>query len=212
MSLGKFRWWLVLGVVAVLALLGVMFYRLVWSASLTITAAPYDVAITVNGTTVENKKTRRWRAGEYLVRLEREGFDAEEHLVVLKGGDATELVYALLPSDGDYQWYLDNAEDGMILDTVMSGLADAESESLLERFPILEELPYRTNFYELVLFALPSSESALLTLELTIFEVPRDDIYATPEKFALYSAECRAWLLEQGLGEGEFEIVSGNGV
>jgi hypothetical protein len=203
-------WFMVSLGVAFAGLLGVLVYRAVWSASLTLIAAPHNARILLNGKEVENKKTLQVRPGEYEIRLERDGFDGEERKITVRGGDEVRLMFALLPSDGNYAWYIENPEDGLILDSVMSARAGEQDEELADKFPILAKLPHRTNFYELTLFALPSSSRPKLVLQLAIFEIPRDGLFATPEKFAEYSAECRTWLLEQGLAADEFEIVSGN--
>ncbi|MCL2038556.1 carboxypeptidase-like regulatory domain-containing protein [Candidatus Saccharibacteria bacterium] len=204
------KWVYVLGGVAAAVLLGLGIYRAIWSATLTLVVAPYDAVIYVDGAAAVNGATKRVRPGEYVVAVRREGFDDEEHKVEVRRGDEARVMVALLPSDGDYSWYMENAEDGLILDSVMSARSTEREEQLTERWPVLNALPQRTNFYELTLFALPSSENPRMVLMLTIYEIPRDGILATPEKFAEYSAAARGWLLEQGLEEGEFEIISGN--
>lgn len=201
---------LLLGLLAFAILLGVMIYRVVFSASLTLIVAPHDSQIYLNDKEVKNNETMRVRPGEYAIRVEREGFDSEERQIEVRGSDETRLMFALLPSDGDYSWYIENSDDGLILDSVMSAKSTERDEQIGEQFPVLSALPYRTNFYELTLFALPSSSNSKLVLQLTIYELPRDGIFATPEKFAEYSAECSAWLTSQGLAADAYEIVSGN--
>jgi hypothetical protein len=75
--------------------------------------------------------------------------------------------------------------------------------------PILKHLPYNTAFYQLKLSLEQPSEEKL-QLKLTIYEVPREGIYATPERFAKYAEEVEAWFVENGLESGRYEIVSGN--
>ena len=194
----------------VLGLFVLFAYRTLYSATITLVVAPFDAQIYLDGAPIKNRGVKRVRPGDYEISVSREGFGDEKQQVTIRRNDAARILMALLPLDGNYQWYIDHPDDSLILDSVMSERATEREQAVGEQFPVLAKLPHQTNFYELTLFALPTEANPKLTFRLTIFEIPRDGILATPEKFAAYSAEVRDWLAGQGLDEDEYEIVSGN--
>lgn len=73
--------------------------------------------------------------------------------------------------------------------------------------PIIEYTPYETNFYSVNyrtnVDAKPGENKIL---NITIYEVPRLGIYATPEKKAQYKAEVEEWIRSKGLEPSAYRI------
>jgi len=185
-------------------------YRAVFSATITITAAPHVADITIDDRLVENRASQRVRPGVYTVRVNKLGFISEEQMIEVERGDNLQLTFALLPEDGNFEWYLNNPDDSFILDSVTGDRINEEMAQISRDFPILARLPHRTNFYELEFFALPTEEEPRIMFRLTIFEVPRYNLFATRERFEAYREESRIWLYAQGMSPDEYGIVAGN--
>jgi hypothetical protein len=79
---------------------------------------------------------------------------------------------------------------------------------LIKSDPIINLLPYKTNFYTVALRpGQTQSEGDKIQLQLTIYTVPRLGIEATPEKFEQYKKEISEWLRSNGLNSDDYEFI-----
>ena len=89
--------------------------------------------------------------------------------------------------------------------TVQDAIFGGQSKYITD--PIIEYMPYDTNFYSVRyapnLDAKPGEEKAL---DITIYEVPRLGIYTTPQKKAEYKAEVEEWIRSKGLDPTTYKI------
>jgi hypothetical protein len=127
------------------ALIGTVVYYLifysVYSARLTLKIAPNDAVITMDGKRIKNED-QRIKPGDHMLRVEREGFEPQEKTFSVAKGETADILMALIPSGGDYQWYRDHPKDGMIWDGVATREQDAAMEEARNNHLILSRLPY----------------------------------------------------------------------
>jgi len=187
------------------AIIAIFVHSSIYSTTITVTAAPHSANITLNDRPIRNRAMQRLRPGEYTIRVSQEGFIEEKYTITLESGDNIELMFALSPEDGNYQWYIDNPEDALILEEIVGGEIEGLQNQVARDFPILGMLPHRTDDFELNLWATPSEDDPRLGLSLYVFAAYRGAVVER-EEFDRLSAEARAWLSEQGLKPDQYFI------
>lgn len=73
--------------------------------------------------------------------------------------------------------------------------------------PIISYLPRRTNFYSVELGGVGEFDPTKRFLRVTIYEVPRYNIYATKEKKDQYTVEINDWIRSLGLDPEKYTLA-----
>lgn len=98
-------------------------------------------------------------------------------------------------------------ENAAVPEAILDALYGGESKYIPD--PILSYMPHDTNFYS-VKYTPSGGEEGVDTskklLTVTIYEVPRLGIYATPEKKAEYKAEIEQWIRSIGLDPNNYTL------
>ncbi len=111
-----------------------------YSASLDILVVPTDAKILVDGREYANGLYENLHIGKALVQISREGFESQKFEIELRRGEKTKL-YVLL--DGDEEFSNDNADETTLYltDIINEYLGELETAELVEKYPIMADLP-----------------------------------------------------------------------
>jgi hypothetical protein len=120
----------------------------------------------------------------------------------------------------DYYSYLPPSESGLI-DYNIQAHCPSPAESIYPPFtctdrfttedavkaydPILSHLPHETNFYSLDLCP---DQSTTICLKITIYTVPKYNIYPTPENAEKYTTEVTEWIKSLDLDPKNYQIAT----
>ena len=115
-------------------------------ATLKILVAPTSSNITLNGRKYENG-TYEVEAGEYEVKIEKEGFIANEQTIKLEKDKEFLLTFALYANDENIEWYQEHEEDLAILNTIGDRRAEEEARVYIRKYPAITKLPIRHAMY-----------------------------------------------------------------
>jgi hypothetical protein len=138
-----------IGAILVGAIVWNIVYNVLYSANLTMSVAPNDAVITLNDKIISNKN-QRIRPGDYVLRVEREGFETQEEEFSVSRDETFDAWIALLPTDGNFDWYNNNPRDAMILDGSFQREQDAIIRNAMDSNPLLALLPYTENEFGLI--------------------------------------------------------------
>ena len=117
----------------------------------------------------------------------------ENDILVLKFGPGTSFFKADLDTAG-------------VPETIQDVLFGGQSKYIED--PIIQYLPRETNFYSVKYVPNPEEQSSdKKRLRITIFEVPKLGIYATPEKKAQYKTETEEWIRSLGLEPNNYIFI-----
>lgn len=194
---------IIIALVIVAALvLGVVVYQVVYSirysANLTLAVAPNDAVILLNDKQIKNQD-QRIKPGEYILKIEREGFEAEEWAFSAQKGETVDILIALLPSDGNYQWYSDNPRDAIIYDGVITREQEEAMREAFSSDPLVALLPYTEDSHGLTYIIEASyNEGINLLIRLnTCSEVSA----------AIYKEQALTWIKSQGFDPNSYQVT-----
>lgn len=111
------------------------------TATLEITIAPSFAKVEIGDKTYKTSGIERLEPGHYPVKISAEGFTSQETTIDLTGGETTQLLLYLIPSDGSMEWYRNHPEEMMILDTIGDAEAAQTAANYHELYPISKDLP-----------------------------------------------------------------------
>lgn len=139
------------GVLAVLAIVGVSVYNLIWnsiySAKINIVVAPSIAKVVIDGSEYKTTGTYRVKPGEYEVEISADGFVSKKVNVVAVKGESVDLYEYLEPTEENANWYGEHEEDAGIMSAILIARADEASRKLAEENPILNRLPVEVEYY-----------------------------------------------------------------
>jgi hypothetical protein len=129
----------------ILLIVGISVANIIWgkmySATLELMIAPSDSTILVNDKPMEAGE-HKMKPGEYKIEISREGFESEVKEVSLEEGGIEIVIIALTPNDpSTMDWYDTHEDDAMIADGVVSQEYAEDSDEMMEKYDILEDLP-----------------------------------------------------------------------
>jgi hypothetical protein len=193
---------LIIGIVVGALVLGavVLFIvrSIIYSANLRMSIAPNNATITLNGKKIKNKN-QQIRPGDYVLRVEREGFDAEEEEFSVAKGETHDVLIALLPSDGNYEWYKENERDQIIFDGMITRKQDEAMREAYESDPIMRILPYTDTSFGLTFIVEASYNDGI---ELLIRLNTCSDMVAEN-----YKERALLWIASQGFRPENYHIT-----
>jgi hypothetical protein len=172
-------------------------YNKIYSVTLTLQVAPNDATITLNDKPITSGK-HRLKPDDYTISVSRDGFIFQEQTISTADKDITTISIALLPSDGNYQWYADHPEDGIILDTVVSERFDESLQKATEKYPILKYIPYSNESGGLKYTITPEYDTDLkIFIKLNTCSTYSAEVYKT---------EALDWMKSKGFNPDDFDI------
>lgn len=111
------------------------------TATLEITVAPSFAKVEIDGKTYKTSGVERLEPGHYSVKVSADDFTPKETEIDLTNGETTQLMLALMPTDGSMQWYIDHPSEMMILNTIGDAEALKTANNYHELYPISKALP-----------------------------------------------------------------------
>jgi hypothetical protein len=111
------------------------------SAAIDLLIAPASAEVQINGRSFNNG-THRVEPGRYDIFVSKDGFVSYSASFMVREGETFAVHQFLMQTDGTYQWYIDHPDDGMLLTSIGSSQADESSQGFMERYPILNVIPY----------------------------------------------------------------------
>ena len=180
---------------------GVVVYQVVrsirYSANLNLSIAPQDAIITLNDKQITNQN-QRVRPGEYVLRAEREGFFGQETSFSIGRGETVDVLMALLPEDGNFQWYHDNPRDAIIFDGVITHEQDEAMKRAYESDPLIALLPYSEDSHGLIYIIEASYNDGIkLLIRLNTCSIT---------SAAIYKEQALEWVRTQGFNPDDYQI------
>ena len=142
-------WGCVSFVVLILAIsLGFLIYDKIYSATLNIIVAPYTASVKVGDSKFSAFGEVRMIPGEYDVEVSADGFETKTGHLVLKEGEIFDFsLYLDSNSEETANWYAENPGDDLIVGEVKNQEAQKRLDDLMEKEPVLEDLPLTVEFY-----------------------------------------------------------------
>ena len=142
---------LVLGVLVILVILAVSIVSIVENAlnsvTLSITVAPTEAKVLLNGKEYSSEGEHKIKPGEYNVEIRADGFISKFEDFTVKEGDTKTIMLFLEPEDGNPNWFYDNPRDSLIVGAVKDAYTLDAINQLREENPILNDLPIDIDFY-----------------------------------------------------------------
>lgn len=170
------------------------------TATIDILIAPRSANIDIGGKTFQNG-THKIKPGTYEVSITKDGFTPHQATITLESGETANLYTYLLPPDGSYQWYLDNSEDAMILNSIGGHEADITSQAFMNSDPVFRITPFTDPLNNFRINAKQQDN----TVSLLIFLNTCSDFSTN-----LYRTQALRWLEEQGINTADYRIEYSN--
>ena len=174
------------------------------TGTLYLNIAPHDASITIDGYDFTNNASHTVEAGKHTVRVNKEGFGSQIAEVVVEVGKDTMVSIALKPINEDDTWYVDNPDDDKIYTQVSDQNAEIEQAKFLEKFPIMDHIPYSDTSEDNVLQngrfkidAIYSDESISLLVNLNT---------CSEESAEWYKQVALDWLDSRGVDLSPYDI------
>ncbi|MCL2038560.1 PEGA domain-containing protein [Candidatus Saccharibacteria bacterium] len=188
---------IIVGAVVVGAVIWYILYNVRYSARLELHIAPNNALIYLNDKEIRNRN-QQIRPGEHVIRVEREGFETQEEEFSVAGGETFNVSIALLPSDGNLDWYNNNPRDALILDGVRQREQDRIVQDALNSDPIFGILPFTEDEFGLkyVIEAAYSNGVRLLIRLNTCSDMVAE----------YYKEQAFEWLRSQGFEPNNYHI------
>ncbi|MDR2336856.1 MAG: hypothetical protein LBE03_02005 [Candidatus Nomurabacteria bacterium] len=191
----------ILAIVILVFVIGIIaynyIYNSIYSVVLTIQVAPNNATLTLNNEPITAGK-HRLKPNDYILSASHDGFITQEKTISTASGDTPTVTIALIPNDGNYQWYADHPEDGIILDTTVSEQFDEALQKATEKYPILNYIPYTNESGGLKYTITPEyDESLKIFIKLNTCSTYSSEIY---------KAEALGWIKSKGFNPDDFDI------
>ncbi len=148
------------GILVLMVILGLVLLfvslKLIFSATLDVLVVPTDAEIMVDGEKYDNGLYEHLAVGKKHVIIRKDGFYEKEFDIELKRDEVTRL-YAHL--DGNQEWYEELKDENTLylLDIIYEYEGQIKKDDLLEKYPIMSELPivyekYSNNYTQYISF------------------------------------------------------------
>lgn len=126
----------------ILPIVGVLIYRSIFSATITLTFAPKSADVVKIGNVNARFGDNRVIPGDYEVVIEKKGFEGYKGKVSIKAGESKSVEVALNSNDpSTADWYQKNIEDYSIAQGIGDRRAEAARKHMQDSFPAYKDLP-----------------------------------------------------------------------
>jgi len=149
----------VIGVVLLLAYVGLMVYFLIPKSYLLFKTAPEQVVIQIDGKdkkTITNGDTVTITPGKHDITISRDEFYPYSKNVYLKNGESIEYVVALIPLTDNAKKLLNNSASQSVMERFSSIKMDQNVNTITKNYPIIKILPIVNRLY--LIYSCPSKK------------------------------------------------------
>jgi hypothetical protein len=117
------------------------------TGALYLNTAPSGAAVTIDGKNFANGE-HTLGVGSYTIEVSKDGFEAQIVDFVIEVGKDTIVTIALNPISEDNTWYVDHPDDDRIYTQAADQNAEIEQAEFLEKYPIMNYIPYTETNYD----------------------------------------------------------------
>ena len=113
------------------------------TAKVKILVSPVDAKITLNQE-VYSAGEKKIKPGDYKIKIEREGFKAQETELKISRGDQKYIYYCLTPEDNNKNWFKEHQKDDETCNQIEQALNEIEKNETMTD-PIFSITPYHND-------------------------------------------------------------------
>ncbi|MDR0979870.1 MAG: PEGA domain-containing protein [Candidatus Nomurabacteria bacterium] len=201
MQVDRQRIGLIIGVLAGVMVLGMVVIfavrSLVYSAKLQLTIAPTGATVILDGKQIK-AENQDIKPGEHTLRVEHDGFIAEEQQFSVAKNETYSVLIALVPEDDNADYYLYNERDQIIRDGKITQRQDQAMREAYESDPIMKILPY-TDMSSGVTFVVEASYNNGIELLIRLNT-------CSDEAAEIYKNKALLWIAGQGFRPENYPI------
>lgn len=134
-----------------IAIIGFFIYTRIFSAKLSFVIAPKSAKVTLDNQTFSGGRyEKRVQPGEHTITVEKDGFATQSTTITATADETTDILIALVSnSSSTANWYIENEEDSNLNDEIGSRLYSKDQNALLEKYPIIQDLPVTARYWSL---------------------------------------------------------------
>ncbi len=193
----------IVGFVILVLLIVLLFVRdLQKTSTLDILVAPSFAKVEIDGKKFSSKETIRYFPGDYVAKVEADGFVGQEIKIALVDNDEAFLYVYLEPTEDNANFYKNHFEEDARMQEVANKQNVMEDELYYSNYPIMDILPYETNTYDKY-------------NEPTGFRIDGGKFDACEKDFCLQVSgykkdnlkQAKQYLTENGFNPDDYEIV-----